>query len=390
VFYFATAVAITALVVLLLTIINGAFGFVAVRNSMEPETLTREGRSLGGLEQHELVAILEQHLSSGLIRRLNHEEPLEQRSTGELLDLIQERVVKPEVLESWNLVPSLFQPDRIRHYVETEAPEGTTLEFRAWLTPKFLVRPQNPDAQLAGVRTAILGSVWMVLITVVVALPLGVGAAIYLEEYARDTWINRTIQVNIYNLAGVPSIIYGLLGLAVFVRFLGPITSGAFVGATTTTDATGRTVLSAGLTLALLILPIIIISAQEAIRAVPQSIRDSSYGLGATKWQTIWCHVLPNSMDRILTGTILAVSRAVGETAPLILVGASTVIFTDPKGLFSQFTVLPIQIWQWTARPQAEFRNVAAAAIIVLLVLLVSMNALAIVSRDRIRKRRLL
>jgi len=140
----------------------------------------------------------------------------------------------------------------------------------------------------------------------------------------------------------------------------------------------------------LLVLPIIIISSQEAIRAVPQSLRDSSYGLGATKWQTIWHHVLPASFDRILTGTIIAVSRAVGETAPLILVGASTVIFTDPKGLFSQFTALPIQIYQWTARPQAEFRNVAAAAIVILLVLLLSMNAFAIVARDRIRKRRLI
>ncbi|MFW5684395.1 MAG: phosphate ABC transporter permease PstA, partial [Spirochaetota bacterium] len=242
----------------------------------------------------------------------------------------------------------------------------------------------------AGVRTAILGSIWMILITVAVAFPLGVGAAIYLEEYARDNPINRVIQVNIYNLAGVPSIIYGLLGLAVFVRLLGPITSGAIFGASATSDPTGRTVLSAGLTLALLILPIIIISSQEAIRAVPQSLRDSSYGLGATKWQTIWHHVIPASFDRILTGTILAVSRAAGDTATLVLTGAATVIFVDPKSLFTQFTALPIQIYQWSARPQGAFRNVAAAAIIVLLVLLLSMNAFAIITRDRIRRRRLM
>ncbi|MFP4551550.1 MAG: PstA family ABC transporter permease, partial [Spirochaetales bacterium] len=209
-------------------------------------------------------------------------------------------------------------------------------------------------------------------------------------EYAKDNRINRLIQVNIYNLSGVPSIIYGLLGLAVFVRIMGPITSGQVFGATATTDATGRTILSAGLTLALLVLPIIIISSQEAIRAVPQSLRDSSYGLGGTKWQTIWHHVIPASFDRILTGAILAVSRAVGDTATLIMTGAATVIFVDPDGIFSQFTALPIQIYQWSARPQGAFRNVAAAAIIVLLVLLLSMNAFAIITRDRIRRRRLM
>jgi len=389
-FYLATAIAISSLIVLLLTIINGAFGFVAVKNSIEPELLTGPDRSMSALSNDELITIIEENLSSGLVRRYNSEKPLTDRNSADLVAIVRERVVAPEIIESWNLAPSLFRSDMIRTYIDQESPSGTTLEFRVWLTPQFLVRPQSPDAQFAGVRTAILGSIWLILITVVVAFPLGVGAAIYLEEYAGRSWINRIIQINICNLAGIPSIIYGLLGLAVFVRFLGPITSGAFIGATTTTDATGRTVLSAGLTLALLVLPIIIISSQEAIRAVPQSMKNSSYGLGATKWQTIWHHVLPNSLDRILTGTILAVSRAFGETAPIMLVGASTVILTDPKGIFSQFTALPIQIWQWTARPQPEFRNVAAAAILVLLMLLLSMNAFAIVSRDRIRKRRLL
>jgi phosphate transport system permease protein len=252
------------------------------------------------------------------------------------------------------------------------------------------VSPQNPDPQFAGVRTAILGSLWMILITIAFAFPLGVGAAIYLEEYAGDNLVNRIIRVNIYNLSGVPSIIYGLLGLAFFVRIMGPITSGAVFGASATTDPTGRTVLSAGLTLGLLVLPIIIISSQEAIRAVPQSLRESSYGLGGTKWQTIWHHVIPASFDRILTGAILAVSRAAGDTATLILTGAATVIFIDPKSIFTQFTALPIQIYQWSARPQGAFRNVAAAAIIVLLVLLLTMNAFAIITRNRIRKRRLI
>ncbi|MFW5742512.1 MAG: phosphate ABC transporter permease PstA [Spirochaetota bacterium] len=390
VFYLATTISVMALVILILTIVNGAFGYVAIRNKIEPETLSSTGAPLGELEQGQLIEILEENISSGLLRRFNYEQPLEERSIPELVVLIEERVVEPTIVETWNLFPSLFAQAEIQRYVEERTEPGTRLEFRAWLSARFIVTPQSPQPQFAGVRTAILGSVWMIGITLVVAFPLGVGAAIYMEEYARENPINRVIQVNIYNLAGVPSIIYGLLGLAVFVRIMGPITSGEAFGATTTPDATGRTVFSAGLTLALLILPIIIISSQEAIRAVPQSLRDSSYGLGATKWQTIWYHVIPASFDRILTGTILAVSRAAGDTATLILTGAATVIFTDPKHLFSQFTALPIQIYQWSARPQGAFRNVAAAAIIVLLVLLLSMNAFAIITRDRIRRRRLM
>ena len=187
---------------------------------------------------------------------------------------------------------------------------------------------------------------------------------------------------------GVPSIIYGILGLAVFVRFLEPITSGkAFGLVEDPTTANGRTILSAGLTLALLVLPIIIINAQEAIRAVPGSLRQASYGLGATKWQTVWNHVLPNAISGILTGTILAISRAFGETAPLVVVGASTFITVDPTGIFSKFTTLPMQIYQWTARPQDTFRNIAAAAIIVLLIILLSMNAIAIYLRNRYSRR---
>jgi phosphate transport system permease protein len=253
---------------------------------------------------------------------------------------------------------------------------------------RFLLRPQASVPEKAGVRTAVLGSLWMILIVVAVAFPLGVGAAIYLEEYARENAFTRILQVNIYNLAGVPSIIYGILGLAVFVRLLEGLTSGSSFGVGDPTTANGRTILSAGLTLALLVLPLIIINSQEAIRAVPQSLRYSSYAVGATKWQTIWHHVLPGSFDRILTGTILAVSRAIGETAPLVVVGASTFVALDPSSIFSKFTTLPIQIYQWTARPQAEFRNVAAAAIIVLLVLLLAMNTAAILLRDRISRKR--
>ena len=181
----------------------------------------------------------------------------------------------------------------------------------------------------------------------------------------------------------MPSIIYGMLGLAIFVRELEPLTSGAIFGLTDPTTANGRTILSAGLTLALLVLPILIINGQEAIRAVPGSLREASYGLGATKWQTVWHHVLPSAIPGILTGTILAISRAFGETAPLVVVGASTYITFDPNGPFAKFTSLPIQIYQWTSRPQGEFRNIAAAAILVLLVLLLTLNATAILLRNR-------
>jgi phosphate transport system permease protein len=178
-----------------------------------------------------------------------------------------------------------------------------------------------------------------------------------------------------------------MLGLAIFVRTLQAITSGAVFGLVDPTTSNGRTILSASLTLTLLVLPLIIINAQEAIRAVPRSLREASYGLGGTKWQTVWYHVLPNAIPGILTGTILAISRAIGETAPLVVIGAATYITFDPDGPFSKFTTLPIQIYQWTSRPQDEYRHIAAAAIIVLLGMLLSLNAVAVLLRNRFSRR---
>lgn len=385
-FYVATTVAVLALIILLLNIFNSVFGFVLIENEVEPEVLVAGGE-LTDLSTDELIAYLEEYLSEGLIRRFNFEEPLAERSVEDLADLVQRRIVNPMIIEAWSLSQSLTDQEEIRA-AQAEVP-GSVLEFRSWLSLDFLFSAQNPRPQFAGIRTAFLGSLWMILIVIVVSFPLGVAAAIYLEEYARsDRWYNRIIEVNIYNLAGVPSIIFGLLGLAVFVRAMEPLTSGTIFGIGDPTTANGRTIVSAGLTLSLLILPIIIINSREAIKAVPNSLRESSYGLGATKWQTIWSHVLPSSFDRILTGTILAISRAVGETAPLVVVGASTFITVDPSSLFSKFTTLPIQIYQWSARPQAQFRNVAAAAIIVLLVLMLTMNAAAIITRNRMAKNR--
>lgn len=199
--------------------------------------------------------------------------------------------------------------------------EDSYLIFKSWISPDFLANDQSANPLNAGIRTALLGSLWIIAITFLLAFPIGVGSAIYLEEYAEDTKLNRLLQLNIFNLSAVPSIIYGLLGLAVFVRAMEGVTSGALFSSVADTTANGRTILSGGLTLGLLVLPIIIINTQEALKGVPDSLRMSSYGVGATKWQTIWSQVLPVSFDRILTGTILALSRALGETAPLVVIG---------------------------------------------------------------------
>ncbi len=305
------------------------------------------------------------------------------RDRDNLFDVIEQEIIVPQVQETWPLYDSLFKQQEIVNRASAKYPDAI-VEFKSWLNRDFLFNPQSSEAELAGVRTAIWGTVMVVATTFLFSFPVGVGAAIYMEEYADQTlWYNKIIQTNISNLAGVPSIIYGMLGLTVFVRLLLPLTSGQFFGRVAEgTDPSGRTVISAGLTLGLLILPIIIINAQEALRAVPNSMRRAGMGLGATKWQTTWSHVLPQALPGILTGTILAMSRAVGETAPLIVVGASTVIRTDPT-FFSRFTVLPIQIFQWTSRPQAEFQNLAAAAIIVLLIILLTLNASAVILRNR-------
>jgi len=246
-----------------------------------------------------------------------------------------------------------------------------TLDGAPRLSVDFLSSFASRFPDRAGVKAALAGSVWVVTLTAVIAFPLSVAAAIYLEEYAPKHWTTRAIQTNIANLAGVPSIVYGILGLALFVRALG----------------LDRSVLSGALTLSLLIMPVIIMSAQEAIRAVPSTIRDAAYGLGATRWQVVRHQVIPMALPGILTGTILALSRALGETAPLIMVGAVGFVAFTPGGLSDQFTVLPLQIYSWVSRPQPEFQEIAAAGIIVLLSLLLTMNAAAIVLRNRYQAR---
>jgi phosphate transport system permease protein len=239
------------------------------------------------------------------------------------------------------------------------------------LTLQFLQDYPSRRASSSGLKPAIYGTMWTLVLTAAIAFPLGVGTAIWLEEYAGESKLKTIVETNIANLAGVPSIVYGILGLAAFVRFA----------------ELGRSVLAGALTLALLILPVIIIASQEAIKAVPSTIRLGAYALGATRWEAVRFHVLPLALPGILTGTILALSRAVGEAAPLIVIGALSYLRFVPDGPLDQFTVIPIQIFNWVAKPQAEFQNIAAAASIVLLVLLLTMNAAAILLRNRYSRR---
>jgi phosphate transport system permease protein len=235
----------------------------------------------------------------------------------------------------------------------------------------LLLEPPSADPEIAGARPAILATIYLGLLLIAFTVPLGVGTAIYLEEYAnRDRWYNRLLEVNIQNLAAVPSIVYGILGLAFLVRGLG----------------IGRVLLAGAMILTLLVLPTVIIAAREAIRSVPDSIRQGAYALGATKWQVVWRQVLPAAIPGIATGSILALSRGLGETAPLLLVGALTYVAFNPT-LLGDFTALPVQIFQWVGRPQEEFRVLAASAIIVLLAILLTLNAFAIWLRNRYQRK---
>jgi phosphate transport system permease protein len=242
------------------------------------------------------------------------------------------------------------------------------------LSMSFLTEaPSRIDPSSSGIGPALTGTLWLMLVCTVFIIPVGVATAVYLEEYAdRDRWFNRLIEVNIQNLAAVPSIVYGVLGLAFLVR--GPL-------------SLEHTLLAGGLTLGLLVLPVLIVAGREAIRAVPSSIREGSMALGATKWQTIWKQVLPASLPGIATGAILSLSRAIGETAPLIVIGAAAFATASPTGIFDEVTALPIQIFAWISDPQPEYKTLAAAGIIVLMVILLAMNAVAIWLRNRYEKK---
>lgn len=542
-FFVSNFVGLSVLIVLIVHVLNSTFGLVLVRNQVEPSSLS--DRPLQELTNQELGVILVENMGNRVrvaardrMSRVPFEEftttsvkdvfagyvypeeyaeglisdmPLEafgqiladNLSQGDLIDIMTDSVIQPTITRSWTLFDSLLKRAEIEA-IAAEIPDEV-LEFKSWINFDFILSSVSSSATTAGLRTALLGSFWIMLITAPTALFIGVSAAIYLEEYASNNWINRAIEVNIRTLAGIPSVIYGMLGLAIFAQALSVLTGGYLLGQnlpdqnemqvvsyirsavglpTLTTDEVenlnfvvsaqesenediqlmlrfiptdvlstqelenlirsfysmrrpqffslsdfskpgadtvdrainqsidasklneaqltilrdaltsygtfninGRTVISAGLTLAMLILPVIIVSSQEAIRAVPNSIREASLGLGATKWQTVLRQVLPVAFPGILTGMILSVSRAIGETAPLLVVGASTFIGIDPNGFFSKFTVVPIQIYQWTSRPEQEFKNVAAASIIILLVVMLLLNGIAIYLRNRLSRR---
>ncbi|MBM4762298.1 phosphate ABC transporter permease PstA [Bacillus sp. B15-48] len=242
-----------------------------------------------------------------------------------------------------------------------------------WIDFNFLTNRLSTDPEKAGIMGAILGTFWLMVVVAPVTMILGIGTAIYLEEYAKKGRIQSMIQTNIANLAGVPSVVFGLLGLTIFVRGI----------------ELGNVVLAGGLTMALLVLPVVVVAAQEAVRAVPQFLREASYGMGATKWQTIKNVVLPAALPGILTGTILALSRAIGETAPLIVIGIPALLIPFPEGIFDKFTILPVQIYYWTLDSAlvAEYTNLAAATIVILLIVLFLMNSIAIYIRNKFQKR---
>ena len=246
------------------------------------------------------------------------------------------------------------------------------VEGLPWLNFDFIVSYPSRHPEESGLKAAFFGSIWIVGLTAGFSIPLGVGTALYLVEFTRDTWLTRAIQVNIANLAGVPSIIYGLIGLALFVQLL----------------AMGRSVIAGALTMSLLVLPIVNIASQEAVRSVPDSYRQAGYALGATRWQVVKTVVLPQAIPGIMSGVILALSRAIGESAPMIAISALVYMTFIPTGPGDRFTVMPIQIFNWVSQPQEGFRGIASAGIIVLLIVLLTMNAGAIWIRNKYQRRR--
>ncbi|MBC8282671.1 MAG: phosphate ABC transporter permease PstA [Nitrospinae bacterium] len=247
-----------------------------------------------------------------------------------------------------------------------------TNEGIQWLDIQFLSEFPSRFPAKAGIKSALYGTLWLISFTALFSVPIGIGAGIYLEEFSQKNKMTEFIDLNISNLAGVPSIVYGMLGLVIFVRWFG----------------LEQSVLAGSMTMSLLILPVIIISTREALRAVPNTIRQAAFALGATRWQTVYAHVLPSAFPGVLTGIILALSRAIGETAPLIMIGALTYVAFVPEGPMDDFTALPIQIFNWASRPQKEFHELAAAGILVLLFVLLLMNSLAVIIRHRLEKRK--
>jgi phosphate transport system permease protein len=317
-----------------------------------------------GLSEQEIDATLEQAEPRRLLLARNRVELMWYAEDGPLRWVVtssRDRRVEDH---------GLFEGSRRLPEMRADLGEEETLYLNPWLDWSFLQLNASRTPVMAGLRSALFGSLWVIGLVIIIALPIGVGTAVYLEEYASDNHFTRLVEVNIRNLAGVPSIVYGILGLYVFVRLVN----------------IGPAVLAAALTLSLLILPVVVIASREAIRSVPGTLRQASYGLGATKWQTVRLVVLPNAVPGIVTGVILSVARAIGETAPLLLVGAAAFVPYLPDGLLSSYTVIPVQIYSWVSENDPEFAHVASAAILVLLAMLVILYAAAFMLRRRFER----
>ncbi len=309
--------------------------------------------------------------------------PLDEAALRTGRDLRIQRMVKFHDQQSFLITLREDEPE-LYSQLGINPGNGTRWRMLASNFAQFFNNFPSRNAENAGIRSAIAGTLWMITITALIAIPLGVASAIYLEEYTRENRISRFIEINIANLAGVPSIVYGLLGLSLFVGYFSMMKT-RFPDSEMFSNP--RNVMAGALTMTVLILPVIIISAREAIKAVPASLRQAAYAVGATRWQVVRHHILPAALPGIVTGVILSISRAIGETAPLITIGALTYVAFVPENVFSGFTALPIQIYNWVSRPQKEFHDLAASGIIVLMIVLLSLNAFAVTIRHRAERR---
>lgn len=363
----ATWVGVVMLAILLFDVIGDSFSWVLSRAPRDPRMFAMLLEQQPGFEKQA------RELDPGLFSKIENKIKARTKSAerrGETLSAADENEIRQDVIHgAYTDDPEYFTQF---HMASTF---GQRMQVSWRITRDILWNFASRHPSKAGYKSALVGSLWLLALTALLAVPIGVSAAVYMEEYATKNRLNRLIEVNISNLAGVPSIVYGILGLAVFVRGLNIEGWGL-----------GRSVLAGAMTMSLLSLPVIIIAAREAIKAIPDSIRQGAFALGATKWQVVRHHVLPAALPGMLTGVILAMSRAIGETAPMIMIGALSYVAFVPRGPMDDFTVLPIQIYNWIAMPQQEFHLLAACGILMLLVVLLLMNSIAIIIRDRAQR----
>ncbi|MFP4330701.1 MAG: PstA family ABC transporter permease [Spirochaetaceae bacterium] len=383
--YAAAAISLLSLGFFLLSILNNAFGFVAVRYTRDISAVAPGAESLEELGTQELLLLLEENLPSGVLRRMEFEEPLAQRSRQEIIDLAEARILEPELFRTWTLWESVTTEGLVSAH--TEQFPSHRVYFRSWLNLDTITTQVATQPLRSGFQSALIGTIWLVVIGAGSSLIVGVLSAIYLEEFARKNAFNRFLNINIRNLSAIPPVIYGLLGLAFFVQVLGPITGGSAFGAATAQDD-GRTLLTGGLTLGLVALPTVVTGAQTVLQSMPMSYRYACSSVGARRWQVVFMRLLPFGLERFLTLSVLAVSRVIGETTPLIVAGAATFMATNPTSPFSKFTALPVQIFFWSTRNQEGFRNLAAGAIVLLLIISLGLNSALVLLRRQAEQSR--